>query len=97
MEHNPIQADKGSNKKGKSGFDSVAEALTELAPYMGLGVVLALPTGGGTAGGVYLDRWLGTSPWFTLAGIVLGIGVGFVAAFKMLAALEKHRQKPGGN
>ena len=29
--------------------------------------------------GYALDRWLATSPWFVLAGLVLGIVVGFYA------------------
>ncbi len=97
MENNPIQAKKNKNKKGESESDSVAEALKELGPYMGLGSVLAISTGAGTIGGVYLDRWLGSSPWLTLTGIFLGIGVGFVAVFQTLAAQEKLRRKPGGD
>ena len=97
MENNPIQAEKDRKKKGESESDSVSEALKELGPYMGLGSVLAVSTGAGTVGGVYLDRWLGISPWLTLTGIVLGIAVGFVAVFQTLATQEAHRRKPGGD
>lgn len=97
MENNPIQAEKDRKQKGESESDSISEALKELGPYMGLGLVLAVSTGAGTIGGVYLDRWLGTSPWLTLTGIVLGIAAGFVAVFRMLATQEAHRRKPGGD
>jgi ATP synthase protein I len=30
----------------------------------------------GIVGGVFLDRWLGTSPWLLFAGLVLGFGAG---------------------
>ena len=29
--------------------------------------------------GYAADRWLGTSPWFLISGLVLGIAVGFYA------------------
>lgn len=32
----------------------------------------------GTLIGVLLDRWLGTDPWFVIAGIALGSYTGFV-------------------
>ena len=95
MKNKSIQAEKDKKKAGES--DSVTEALKELGPYMGLGSVLAVSTGAGTLGGVYLDRWLGTGPWLTLTGIVLGIAVGFVAVFRTLAAQEERRRKPGGD
>jgi F0F1-type ATP synthase assembly protein I len=31
-------------------------------------------------GGVFLDRWLDTSPWFTLGGVALGL---IVAAYQL--------------
>ncbi len=38
---------------------------------LGLTVAVTLVVCGGI--GFVVDRWLGTSPWFTLAGVVLGI------------------------
>jgi F0F1-type ATP synthase assembly protein I len=38
---------------------------------LGLSVAVALVVC--TALGYLVDRWLGTSPWFTLVGLVLGI------------------------
>ncbi|MFQ5766836.1 MAG: AtpZ/AtpI family protein [Acidobacteriota bacterium] len=49
---------------------------------MGLGWVLAVAVGGGTLAGVYVDRWLGTGPWLTLLGILLGMTAGFVSVFR---------------
>lgn len=39
-----------------------------------LGVRLGLSVVIGVVGGVLLDNWLGTSPIFTLLGIVVGVG-----------------------
>jgi F0F1-type ATP synthase assembly protein I len=43
-----------------------------LASYTLIGAIIML---GGI--GFALDRWLGTSPWFLLAGLLLGLIVGF--------------------
>jgi F0F1-type ATP synthase assembly protein I len=34
--------------------------------------------------GYAIDRWRGTSPWFLLAGLILGIVVGFVELAKVV-------------
>jgi ATP synthase protein I len=49
----------------------------ELAFFSSLGFSVALSIFIGLAIGVYLDRWLETSPWFTLVFLVLGIAAGF--------------------
>jgi hypothetical protein len=38
--------------------------------------------------GYALDRWLGTSPWLVVAGIVLGSAVGFYEFVRLLAKLD---------
>jgi F0F1-type ATP synthase assembly protein I len=43
----------------------------------------------GLYGGEWLDRQLGTSPLFMLAGILLGVGVGFRSMLSELRVLEK--------
>ncbi len=44
-----------------------------LASYTLIGAIILLGGAGYAA-----DRWLGTSPWFLLAGVLLGLVVGFV-------------------
>jgi F0F1-type ATP synthase assembly protein I len=61
---------------------------------MGIGWFLAVSVVVGTLGGVYTDRWLGTTPWLTLLGIALGMGAGFVGVFRTLQAAGRVRQ-PG--
>ena len=41
--------------------------------FLTLGLTVAVILVGFGALGYLVDRWLGTSPWFTLAGLVLGI------------------------
>ncbi|WP_406677256.1 AtpZ/AtpI family protein [Neomoorella carbonis] len=43
----------------------------------------------GLYGGAWLDRRLGTSPLFLLAGVFLGVGVGFRSILSELRVLEK--------
>jgi ATP synthase protein I len=42
-----------------------------LAAGLGCSVVVSLIVF--VVGGVLLDRWLDTTPWFTLAGVLMGI------------------------
>lgn len=48
-----------------------------LASYTLIGAIILL---GGA--GYAVDRWCGTSPWFLLAGLLLGLVVGFVELAK---------------
>ncbi len=43
------------------------------AEFLTLGLTVAVALVGMAAVGYGADRWLGTSPWFTLVGLVLGI------------------------
>jgi len=43
-----------------------------------VGITLVVATVIGLASRYYVDRWLGTSPWFTMIGLVFGIVAGFV-------------------
>jgi F0F1-type ATP synthase assembly protein I len=41
--------------------------------FLTLGLTVAVALVGLSVLGYVVDRWLGTSPWFTLVGVVLGI------------------------
>lgn len=62
------------------------KALAELST---VGITLVLATVIGLAGGYYADRWLGTSPWLTMVGLVLGIAAGFVSLFRAVKDSER--------
>lgn len=54
-----------------------------------IGMTMVLATVIGLAGGYYLDRWLGTSPWLMLAGLGFGVAAGFVSLFRVVKAAER--------
>ncbi|MGH7263311.1 MAG: AtpZ/AtpI family protein [Candidatus Rokuibacteriota bacterium] len=56
--------------------------LRQLAALSGVGLALVVSTVLGLWGGYVLDGWLGTSPWLTLIGLLLGIAAGFVNLFR---------------
>jgi len=58
----------------------------------GVGLTFVLATAGATVGGYFLDRWLGTTPWFTLIGIVVGIAAGFRDLFRSLKRAERQER-----
>ena len=44
-----------------------------LAMLASVGITFVVATAGATIGGYFLDRWLGTTPWLTLVGLVVGV------------------------
>jgi len=42
-----------------------------------VGLTLAIAVGIGAVGGLYLDDYLGTKPWLTILGVLLGSAAGF--------------------
>jgi len=66
---------------------SAWKALGELST---VGMTLVLATVIGLAGGYYLDRWLGTSPWLTMIGLGFGIAAGFVNLFRTVNRAERN-------
>jgi ATP synthase protein I len=63
----------------------------------GVGLTLVIATVLGLWGGYVLDRWLGSSPWLTLVGLLLGIASGFVNLFRAAGILGREgRQERDG-
>jgi ATP synthase protein I len=67
--------------------------IRQAAVLSGVGLTLVIATVLGLWGGYALDGWLGTSPWLTLVGLLLGIAAGFVNLFRAVGLFdgEKHR------
>lgn len=49
-----------------------------------IGLHMAVSVAVGLTGGRFLDNWLGTSPWATVAGIVLGMIAGLYGIYKQV-------------
>jgi len=47
-----------------------------------VGLSLAIAVGIGAVGGRYLDDYLGTEPWLTILGVLLGSAAGFRQLFR---------------
>ena len=48
-----------------------------------IGIQIGLAVAIGIIAGVYLDRWLGTGPWLTILGLVVGVISGFMKLFQI--------------
>ena len=57
--------------------------LGKVITYSSLGIQIGLTVGLGMIAGVYLDRWLGTGPWLTILGLVVGVISGFTRLFQI--------------
>ena len=72
------------------GDDQGWKSLGELAS---IGMTLVLCTVIGLSAGYWGDRWLGTSPWLMLGGLLLGIVAGFVNLFRSVKTAERQMNK----
>jgi F0F1-type ATP synthase assembly protein I len=72
-----MKPDHGSSREVGDGYRYVALGIT-----FGLGIVLFM------GAGFWVDRWLGTTPWFTIAGTVVGSALSFLNVY---TKLEKER------
>lgn len=48
-----------------------------------MGFVLVVAVMIGFFAGLLLDRWLGTSPWLSVVGLLFGAASGFVEIFRL--------------
>jgi ATP synthase protein I len=58
--------------------------LRKLSELASLGLILPSSIAVGLFIGYFLDRWLGTAPWFLLSFTVLGIASGLLSLFRAL-------------
>ena len=65
------------------------KTIKDLGYVSTVGMAMAISIAIGAIGGYYMDRWLGSKPWFAL----IGLGVGIAAAFRNLFTLYKKAKK----
>lgn len=71
------------------GLSSLARNYRAAAPWLSAVWRLFGGVGMGVVGGVFIDRWLGSSPVATLIGALLGMGAGFYGFIQGVMALSK--------
>jgi F0F1-type ATP synthase assembly protein I len=62
---------------------------TEFAPYLTLGIQLAIAVVVFFFLGRWLDDMFGTSPWLMIAGLVVGTAGGFIQFFRTVVVLGR--------
>lgn len=86
------EEDHRQDANGVRSARQAAAALRSAAILSGIGFLLAGSVTIGTLGGMWLDRWLGTEPWLTALGALLGTAAGFIQMFRLVKLTEKNRQ-----
>ncbi|HYI01228.1 AtpZ/AtpI family protein, partial [Hyalangium sp.] len=83
--------DQGEKGKEGSELGSTARQMQAAMPY--IAAVWKMVGGAvvGVFGGLFLDRWLGTTPWLLVGLSVLGIGVGFYGFLHEMTRLGKKK------
>jgi ATP synthase protein I len=81
----------GKDTKGDE-LSETARQMRAAEPY--ISAVWKLVGGAvvGVLGGYFLDKWLGTSPWFLLGLSLVGISVGFYGFLREMARLGKRKR-----
>ena len=69
----------------------------ELGPFLTLGLQLAITVVAFFFLGRWVDRELGTAPWFMLCGLAIGVTGGFIKFFRTVTALGKTADRKEGH
>jgi F0F1-type ATP synthase assembly protein I len=67
---------------------SLRNSLGRAAPYLGVGMQLAVSMVAYVAIGYFADRWLGTQPWLLVAGAVVGMIAFFVQLYRLVGQMN---------
>jgi len=79
---------KAKDESDDEGLSQLALAYRNAGPYLHLGWTLAASLALFTYGGFTLDNHLGSKPWFTLIGALLGIAGGMLELFRIVGRLK---------
>ena len=75
---------KGREEKTGDGRQEDPGVFKGLAMLSSMGIAMVLCTFIGLIIGIYLDKYLGTKPWFTIILLVFGIAAGFKNIYEMI-------------
>jgi len=65
-----------------------AELIKQLGTLSTLGIAFAVAIAIGTVVGYGLDRWLGTSPFFTIIFFFFGVAAGYLNIFRAIKSMK---------
>ena len=76
----------GTDKDPRSGAGRAPDGDGGTSPseFAGLGIQFVVAILGGLYAGQWLDRKLGSAPWFLLIGVLLGAGLSFYGMYSKL-------------
>ncbi len=60
-----------------------------IGEYAGVGLQFAFTIVAFMFGGMWLDRWLGTSPWFLILFVFGGASAGFYSVYRKLMSAQR--------
>jgi ATP synthase protein I len=63
--------------------------LGKVITYSSIGIQVGLTVAIAIIAGVYLDQWLGTGPWLTILGLLVGVISGFTRLFQVGEKLNR--------
>lgn len=72
-------------RKGKRAYNALSASSVGLE--MGLSVAIGLVVG------IYMDKWLGTSPWMMLLWLTFGLIAAFRGVFRAVKRVDKAAQE----
>ncbi len=78
-------------RKLDPGLAKAAEGYRKAQPYLDAVWQFVGGAAVGTAGGYFLDRWLGTSPWLLVTLSLLGITAGFIGFITSINRISKRK------
>ena len=81
--------DRERGTRETQGLSNLGEAYRKASPYIAASTTLVAAVGLFTGLGVWLDRKLGTTPWLTLLGTVVGMAGGFTSFFRTVLGKRK--------
>ncbi len=62
---------------------------SKFALAFSVGAIIAYNIAGGIILGYFLDRWLKTSPWLSITGLILGTVGAFAGLYRIMSQLSR--------
>lgn len=80
-----MNAGRGGPKDRQPGRDSAVSGVE----FAGIGIQFALTILIFVFAGVWLDRRLGSSPWFVIIGVFVGASAGFFSMYRQMMSAQR--------